>query len=544
MAIQDSKRLRQLVSDYYHGLITQDSYREQRKTLLDNIGAETAEQPDTVAREQPPAPEKPEPEEFAETQPLSVSLDKSSGSGFRPKSLVVGVAVLGGVAVVAYLVFVQDFGVGTGIDSSGPQSNVIEERSSKFGDSLIEDFLGRSDWSADSLNNFFLAWNSLDDVEREHTTEGRPYRRLRIRLHQRIGEEAALGDVASNSQLEALTDFATKIGAPYRESRAAPADVLDTSGVLPEVDDEEEPEIAAIDRDMIEDVVAETESVQPDVPAADETEVTADDVAAQPEVDAIADDPCPAEIAATRRPYCQDILSDGSMGPPLVVLPTGSFEMGSDDFESESPPHQVEIANHIAISLYEITAAEYGQFCAATNLICSDSDWSEDHPVVSVSWDDASLYTQWLSEDTRFTYRLPSEAEWEFAARAGTGSPYYFGDEITPSAAHSSVNGEVDSPLPRTDRTVNRNPFRLYHMSGNVREWMQDAWYPNYENAPLDGSARLSEAGTLKVVRGGSYADPGAKLRSAARESLDRSHNDAMTGFRVVREVSSKATDN
>ena len=169
MAIQDSKRLRQLVSDYYHGLITQDSYREQRKTLLDNIGAETAEQPDTVAREQPPAPEKPEPEEFAETQPLSVSLDKSSGSGFRPKSLVVGVAVLGGVAVVAYLVFVQDFGVGTGIDSSGPQSNVIEERSSKFGDSLIEDFLGRSDWSADSLNNFFLAWNSLDDVEREHT---------------------------------------------------------------------------------------------------------------------------------------------------------------------------------------------------------------------------------------------------------------------------------------------------------------------------------------------------------------------------------------
>ena len=124
MAVKDSKRLRQLVSDYYHGLITQDSYREQRTKLLDNIGAANGEQPDTVTRKQQPAPE-----EFAETQPLSVSQEKSSGAGFRPRSLVLGAVVLGGIAAAVYMVFVQGFGTGTATDATGPQSQVIEERS-------------------------------------------------------------------------------------------------------------------------------------------------------------------------------------------------------------------------------------------------------------------------------------------------------------------------------------------------------------------------------------------------------------------------------
>ncbi len=154
-----------------------------------------------------------------------------------------------------------------------------------------------------------------------------------------------------------------------------------------------------------------------------------------------------------------------------------------------------------------------------------------------MTWDDAVSYTEWLSESTGFGYRLPSEAEWEFAARAGTQSPYFFGDEITPAAALSSENGPVEKPLPRSDRSINRNPFRLYHMSGNVREWTLDAWYPNYENARPDGSARSIETESSRVVRGGSYSERARKLRSAAREPLDRSHRDTMTGFRVVREV-------
>jgi len=539
MAIQDSERLRQLVSDYYHGLITQDSYREQRAKLLDNIGAGNVEQPDTVTRKQQPAPE-----EFAETQPLSVSLeensdsDSGSGSGFRPRSLVLGAVVLGGISVAAYLIFVQDI-------ETDVQTEVIEERSSKFGDSLVEDFLSRNDWSVDSLSNFLLAWSSLDDAERQQSSEGRHYRRLRIRLHQRIGEETVLEDAVSNGQLRALTDFAAKIGAPYRESRVVATDEVVPPDVVPGVDVQDETDIVGTDSDVIGEPVAEAEFVEDKTSLADAIETPVDDAATQPdptpssapEDAAVTDDPCSAEKAKTRQPYCQDNLRDGTVGPRLVVLPTGTYEMGSDDFDSESPPHQVDIAYNFAMSRHEITAAEYEQFCAATNSVCAENEGDRYYPVVSVSWDDAVLYTEWLSEATGFSYRLPSEAEWEYAARAGTESPYFFGDEITPSAAHSSENGAVDSPLSRTDRTINRNAFRLYHMSGNVREWTQDAWYPNYANAPLDGSARTSETETLKVIRGGSYADPGTKLRSAARESLDHSHNDVVTGFRVVREV-------
>ena len=172
------------------------------------------------------------------------------------------------------------------------------------------------------------------------------------------------------------------------------------------------------------------------------------------------------------------------------------------------------------------------------SLPCPDRIWeSDDYPVVLISWDDAILYTQWLSEETGFTYRLSSEAEWEFSARAGTQSPYFFGDEITPSSARSLVNGQADSPLPRSDRTVNRNQFRLYHMSGNVREWVQDAWYSDYDNAPANGIVRVDDSENRRVVRGGSYSDPGTKLRSAAREPLDRSHRDTVTGFRIIREI-------
>ena len=228
---------------------------------------------------------------------------------------------------------------------------------------------------------------------------------------------------------------------------------------------------------------------------------------------------------------------DGSKGPPLVVLPTGAYEMGTDGIDSESPPHQVDIAYHLAFSRYEITAQEFQQYCAATSLICAEAPWGDDYPIVSVSWDDAVAYTEWLSETTGFEYRLPSEAEWEFAARAGTESPYFFGDEITPSAAHWSGNGTVDSPVSRSDQAVNRNPFRLYHMSGNVREWTQDAWLKNYDNAPRDGSAHQNEAEDRRVVRGGSYSDSSTRLRSAAREPLDRSRRDSKTGFRIVREV-------
>jgi len=220
-------------------------------------------------------------------------------------------------------------------------------------------------------------------------------------------------------------------------------------------------------------------------------------------------------------------------------LRPGAFDMGSEDNDREGPVRRVEIAAPIALARDEISVAEYRRFCTDTGASCPSAPWGgDDYPVVSVSWEDANAYAAWLSEQTGNTYRLPTEAEWEYAARAGTQTPYSFGDEVTPSSAHSSANGPVDAPLPRGDNDkINRNPFRLYHMSGNVREWVSDAWYDNYEGAPNDGSARTSAAATSRVVRGGSYADSAPSLRSAAREPIVQTNRDSETGFRVVREI-------
>jgi formylglycine-generating enzyme required for sulfatase activity len=196
------------------------------------------------------------------------------------------------------------------------------------------------------------------------------------------------------------------------------------------------------------------------------------------------------------------------------------------------------------MSVYEVSVEEYLQYCIAAGTDCPESQSAKDAPVASVSWDDASRYADWLTASTGFKYRLPTEAEWEYAARAGTQTPYSFGDEITPSSAHWSESGSIDAPLPRSERGVNRNPFRLYHMSGNVREWVQDSWHDDHQGAPADGSARIDQAHGRKVVRGGSYRDPALALRSAAREPLSGTHRDAWTGFRIVREISTNGATN
>ena len=533
MALQESERLRQLVSDYYHGRTTLESYRQQRAQLLDNIGAGTVEQSaETTNRKPPPPVQLPPPSAAVPIEP------EVTGSSFGPKQLAVGATAVVAIAAIAFVVSTQmpdsAMAPDSQLERSGPDSDSAVEP----GDELIDEFLSRNDWTDDSLGNFLLAWGALDDGQRQLVTEGRRYRRLTTSLHQRIREEAALSDSANSDRLESLADFAATMGAPYRKFTAGESEKRTESAIVASGDAQKSPIVVATDTDdnvaqPDEKIDAASDSSLPASPpeekvderAADETaettDVTADHEEVTPEPNnesveesssvsataAAVDDPCPARIASTRRPYCQDSLADGSTGPPLVVLPTGTFEMGSSAVESEAPPHRVAIEYHIAMSIFEVTAEEYSAFCTAKMLPCTDAALDDDYPVVSISWDDATAYAEWLSESTRFQYRLPSEAEWEFAARAGTQSPYFFGDDITPSAAHSSENGPLDAPVLRTDRTINRNPFRLYHMSGNVREWTQDAWYPNYANAPVDGSARRREAEVLRVVRGGSYAD-------------------------------------
>ena len=549
MAIRESAQLRQLVSDYYHGLITAESYREQRASLLDNIGSAAGIEADVTkprARSDTPA------REHAPTVAAAAPAGRTSaGSG----KWIIGVVVIAGLIAAGYLGLNFFQGQQTSTEMAG---EVDSGAPVGRGNALVDGFLTRADWTRDSLGNFVLAWEALEQDQRTEVAAGRQYRRLTAQLHQRIREEIALGTGADNGQLNDLMEFAEAIGAPYRQSTVRdstrpqvvddaplndiPQDVqvpvtTEAQPALLQDDMREAPSESAVVHD------AETEVTEPEAkpPVQKETSLSDEE---SPESAVVTDDPCPPKLASTRRPYCQDTLADGSAGPALVVLPTGAFEMGSDRFETESPRHRVNIAYHVAMSVYEVSVQEYLQFCVATGGECPASQPETGAPVVAVSWNDAADYAEWLTESTGFEYRLPSEAEWEYAARAGTQTPYSFGDEITPSSAHWSDSGAVDAPLAISERGVNRNPFRLYHMSGNVREWVLDSWFENYDGAPADGSARIDQAHDRKVVRGGSYQDPALNLRSAARESALSSDRDAVTGFRVVREIGDKPLKN
>lgn len=249
-------------------------------------------------------------------------------------------------------------------------------------------------------------------------------------------------------------------------------------------------------------------------------------------------DACPASLARTRRPICRDALADGSKGPLMVVLPAGSFRMGSGREASEQPVHPVTIARSFAISAYEVSVAQYRRFCKASGRHCVFAWPGDNAPAVNVSWKDAQSYTHWLSSATGKTYRLPTEAEWEYAARGGTTGDYPFGDgsKVLPSDARFEAAG----PLPVNDRSVNVNGFRLRHIIGNVREWVADAWFDNYRSVPKDGRARTSSATPLRVVRGGSFADSAYRLRASAREALTADTRDNRTGFRLVREINNR----
>ncbi len=541
MAIRERDKLRQLVSDYYHGLVSDKSYREQRAQLLDNLGKETDDVSEDTAK-----------------RPPGSTAGRGKKTSFPIVPAAIGVVVVVAVAAATLVFLDRDLESGSREpDVAGdfkPGPSLLDR-----GDVLVDEFLSRMDWSDESVRNFQLAWEALDDSQRERAIAGRSYRSLTTRLHQRIREEMALGAGTGNANLTVLAEFAEAIGAPFRQSLAAepdePPDVVPgPAAERPEVEPEQHVDQAPNDDDHallngaatvvadVADAQVDKEPIEPDVRQDDAqdtqaTEISAAEPATETPVATSVEDPCPASLVMTRRPYCRDVLADGSNGPALVVLPAGSFLMGDDKYKTEAPAHQVEIDYHIAMSRFEITAEDFGRFCLATGRPCPEQRWGSDYPVVYVSWDDAVFYAKWLSEVTGFSYRLPSEAEWEFAARAGTRTPYFFGDEITPSAAHSSRNGDWDSPLPTGDRSVNRNPFRLYHMSGNVREWAQDSWNPSYDGAVINGASRTGGMGDLRVVRGGSYRDPAIKLRSAAREPLQRNYSDDATGFRIVREV-------
>lgn len=223
-----------------------------------------------------------------------------------------------------------------------------------------------------------------------------------------------------------------------------------------------------------------------------------------------------------------------------MIIPDGTYQMGNSDVPTERPAHQVTIRQSFAISVEEVSQAEYRWYCEKTRKPCpAQPSWAgDDYPVVNVSWSDATEYARWLSQMTGKHYRLPTEAEWEYAARAGQNGLFPQGDSLNLVDAYFSDKSKLTAPAPRRqNKDFNPNRWHLYHVVGNVREWVQDSWEGSFEGAPTDGSAREKNGAVQKVVRGGSYMDGRPKLRLTTREPLDSDTRDAVTGIRIVREI-------
>lgn len=275
-------------------------------------------------------------------------------------------------------------------------------------------------------------------------------------------------------------------------------------------------------------------------------------------------------------------LWDAPAAPELVVIPPGEFVMGAprsepDSFEAERPQHQVRVGYPLAAGRFDVTRGEFAEFVAETHYDATPGGclgfngktfeqnarytWrnpgfpqTDEHPVVCVSWDDANAYARWLSAKTGKPYRLLSEAEWEYAARAGHSSEFWWGTNVEAGCNFSNmadVSAKAVFPywgvVGCNDRHVftspvgafPANPNGLYDISGNVWQWVADCWTRDYSHAPMNGSAQQHGNCTVHVIRGGSWNDRPRGERLAYRAKARTGVRGAGLGFRVARPLDS-----
>ena len=260
--------------------------------------------------------------------------------------------------------------------------------------------------------------------------------------------------------------------------------------------------------------------------------------------------------------------------PEVVAVPAGTFTMGSPAseegrYDREGPIRQVAIVRPFVIGVYEITRDEYSRFVQATNhpsgdgscLVNEGDHWEERagrnwrdldfpqstrHPAVCISWDDAWAYVAWLSQLTGLEYRLPSAAEWEYAARAETNTPWYWGENIEDQCRNANgADAATDFPWrtgcndghARTSLvgSFQANAFGLHDMLGNAWEWVQDCFNWSYDGAPATGVAWEKGDCSARVMRGASWASTPKYLRAAHRAGERPTFRSDYTGFRVAR---------
>jgi len=284
-----------------------------------------------------------------------------------------------------------------------------------------------------------------------------------------------------------------------------------------------------------------------------------------------------------------ELLRSGGAAPELVIIPAGSFRMGSRGrSEHEEPRHRVTITRGFALGVREVTVGEFSQFIEGTAYRTTAEEsgssgvynetagrlnnrsgvsWKDDYrgrkaspemPVLHVSLYDAKAYLQWLSRETGKNYRLPSEAEYEYVAKAGSTGSYWWG-EGSPASVVENLTGERDkspsgrewtaffenygdghwgpAPAGATSDGEISHPLGVFDISGNVSEWVEDCWHENYIKAPVDGSAWVNPGCNRRVVRGGYWASAPKQSRAAVRIPVDADKYGPVIGFRVARDL-------
>lgn len=290
------------------------------------------------------------------------------------------------------------------------------------------------------------------------------------------------------------------------------------------------------------------------------------------------------------RQVFSDALRDGGRGPQMIVVPHGGFQMGAGDNErgatdAEKPSHYVRFERGFAMSITEVTVADFRRYVLASNarpratrrghsivydersgnfVRHSGVDWRSDYngapaiansPVMHVSVRDAENYATWLSEQTGRSYRLPSEAEFEYVVRAGSSGRYPWGDAGTPPAGAGNFTGAEDvSPTgrrwynafvgygdgwwgPAPVGSFEANAWGVHDVAGNLSEWVADCWHASYRRAPADGAAWFNPGCRQRVIRGGNWANAPDQTRAAWRQSQDSDTTSARIGFRLVRGI-------
>ncbi|HEX7348709.1 MAG TPA: formylglycine-generating enzyme family protein, partial [Rhodanobacteraceae bacterium] len=273
--------------------------------------------------------------------------------------------------------------------------------------------------------------------------------------------------------------------------------------------------------------------------------------------------------------------------PAMVVIPSGEFMMGAPQHSrvqtsAEQPQHKVTLTRGFALARAEVTVAQFAAFVRASGYVPDADrlggasvydeangrmqmrpgvDWRDDYagqrakpddPVVNVSWNDAHAYTAWLAKHTGKTYRLPTEAEYEYAERAGTTTLYWWGNGAPESKVENLTGSGDRSPAHRSWAHAFKgyndgywgpapvmsflpNPFGLYDIDGNVSEWVADCWHDNYMRAPSDGSAWVNPGCSERVIRGGSWGSAPEQDRSSFRMGAAADSRSGRVGFRVAR---------